>query len=73
MDRANRVSAPMASAAVMAARAGRRLAMVASSEAAAAKAVVDGRSSMTVRDALNSALDEELKRDKNVFILGEEV
>lgn len=57
----------------MAARAGRRLAMVASSEAAAAKAVVDGRSSMTVRDALNSALDEELKRDKNVFILGEEV
>jgi len=28
---------------------------------------------MTVRDALNSALDEELKRDEKVFILGEEV
>ena len=30
-------------------------------------------SQMTVRDALNSALDEELARDENVFILGEEV
>eukprot|EP00735_Rhodelphis_limneticus_P010374 TRINITY_DN3109_c0_g1::TRINITY_DN3109_c0_g1_i1::g.3553::m.3553 TRINITY_DN3109_c0_g1::TRINITY_DN3109_c0_g1_i1::g.3553 ORF type:complete len:385 (-),score=125.08,sp/Q38799/ODPB1_ARATH/73.98/0.0,Transket_pyr/PF02779.19/1.8e-46,Transketolase_C/PF02780.15/2.4e-42,Glutaredoxin/PF00462.19/7.8e+03,Glutaredoxin/PF00462.19/2.6e+03,Glutaredoxin/PF00462.19/0.48 TRINITY_DN3109_c0_g1_i1:137-1228(-) len=29
--------------------------------------------SMTVRDALNSALDEELARDQNVFIMGEEV
>jgi len=28
---------------------------------------------LTVRDALNSALDEELERDENVFILGEEV
>ena len=28
---------------------------------------------MTVRDALNSALDEELKRDESVFLLGEEV
>lgn len=28
---------------------------------------------MTVRDALNSALDEELARDPNVYILGEEV
>ncbi|XP_003701816.1 pyruvate dehydrogenase E1 component subunit beta, mitochondrial [Megachile rotundata] len=28
---------------------------------------------MTVRDALNSALDEELARDERVFILGEEV
>jgi pyruvate dehydrogenase E1 component beta subunit len=28
---------------------------------------------MTVRDALNSALDEEMERDKDVFILGEEV
>ena len=28
---------------------------------------------MTVRDALNSALDEELKRDEKVFLLGEEV
>ena len=29
--------------------------------------------SLTVRDALNSALDEELARDEKVFILGEEV
>nr|AGT02810.1 acetyl-transferring pyruvate dehydrogenase beta subunit [Angomonas desouzai] len=29
--------------------------------------------SMTVRDALNSALDEELARDEKVFVLGEEV
>ncbi|KAG8345690.1 Transketolase pyrimidine binding domain [Trypanosoma vivax] len=28
---------------------------------------------ITVRDALNSALDEELARDKSVFVLGEEV
>ncbi|CAK9810403.1 Pyruvate dehydrogenase E1 component subunit beta, mitochondrial [Anthophora quadrimaculata] len=28
---------------------------------------------MTIRDALNSALDEELARDENVFIIGEEV
>ncbi|XP_041349803.1 pyruvate dehydrogenase E1 component subunit beta, mitochondrial-like [Gigantopelta aegis] len=28
---------------------------------------------MTVRDALNSALDEELARDESVFLLGEEV
>ncbi|CAL7944802.1 unnamed protein product [Xylocopa violacea] len=28
---------------------------------------------MTVRDALNAALDEELARDENVFIIGEEV
>jgi len=28
---------------------------------------------MTVRDALNSALDEEMERDEGVFILGEEV
>ena len=28
---------------------------------------------MTVRDALNTALDEELERDEKVFILGEEV
>jgi hypothetical protein len=28
---------------------------------------------MTVRDALNSALDEELARDERVFIMGEEV
>lgn len=28
---------------------------------------------MTVRDALNAAMDEELERDENVFLLGEEV
>ena len=28
---------------------------------------------MTVRDALNSAMDEEIARDPNVFLLGEEV
>lgn len=28
---------------------------------------------MTVRDAINSALDEELERDEKVFIMGEEV
>nr|AAX30474.1 SJCHGC03862 protein [Schistosoma japonicum] len=30
-------------------------------------------SKMTVRDALNSAMREELERDKDVIILGEEV
>jgi pyruvate dehydrogenase E1 component beta subunit len=28
---------------------------------------------MNVRDALNSALDEELARDDKVFLMGEEV
>lgn len=28
---------------------------------------------MTVREALNSAMDEELARDEKVFIIGEEV
>lgn len=28
---------------------------------------------MTVRDALNQALDEEIERDEKVFLLGEEV
>lgn len=28
---------------------------------------------MTVREALNSALDEELARDPKVFLMGEEV
>lgn len=28
---------------------------------------------MTVRDALNSALDEEMERDERVFLMGEEV
>lgn len=30
-------------------------------------------SQVTVRDALNQALDEELERDERVFLLGEEV
>lgn len=28
---------------------------------------------MTVRDALNTAMDEEMERDERVFLLGEEV
>lgn len=28
---------------------------------------------MTVRDALNSAIEEEMIRDKHVFVMGEEV
>lgn len=28
---------------------------------------------ITVRDALNQAMDEELERDERVFLLGEEV
>lgn len=28
---------------------------------------------MTVRDALNSAMDEEMARDEHVFLMGEEV
>ena len=28
---------------------------------------------LTVRDALNSAIDEELSRDDRVFVMGEEV
>jgi hypothetical protein len=32
-----------------------------------------GTTQMTVRDALNSAMDEEMARDKDVFVLGEEV
>lgn len=32
-----------------------------------------GQQTLTVRDALNQALDEEIKRDDRVFLLGEEV
>lgn len=32
-----------------------------------------GVAQVTVRDALNQALDEELERDERVFLLGEEV
>jgi len=28
---------------------------------------------VTVRDALNMAMDEEMKRDERVFLIGEEV
>ena len=31
------------------------------------------RASMTVRDALNSAMDEEMEREEKVFVIGEEV
>merc|ERR1712158_101261 len=34
---------------------------------------VAGKQQLTVRDALNMALDEELARDEKVFIMGEEV
>ena len=34
---------------------------------------VGGAREMTVRDALNMAMEEELDRDDRVFILGEEV
>ena len=32
-----------------------------------------GGKKMTVRDALNMAMDEELERDDKVFVIGEEV
>lgn len=32
-----------------------------------------GQQNLIVREALNQALDEELKRDEKVFIIGEEV
>ncbi|EFJ52983.1 hypothetical protein VOLCADRAFT_108817 [Volvox carteri f. nagariensis] len=40
---------------------------------AAVRGFASAQSEMTVRDALNSALDEELARDDKVYILGEEV
>lgn len=36
-------------------------------------AQVAAAKNLTVRDALNSAIDEEMERDERVFILGEEV
>lgn len=33
----------------------------------------NGALQMTVRDALNSALEEEMLRDEKVFVIGEEV
>jgi len=44
-----------------------------SNAAAATATAAPTPTSLTVRDALNSALDEEMARDENVFILGEEV
>lgn len=44
-----------------------------SSSLASRSAKREMSSMMTVRDALNTALDEELERDEKVFILGEEV
>ena len=40
---------------------------------AAAASASGGGGELTVRDALQSALDEEMERDEKVFILGEEV
>ena len=45
----------------------------ASSSSSAAVAAALSAGEMTVRDALQSALDEEMDRDDKVFILGEEV
>uniref|UniRef100_A0AC34GAT6 Pyruvate dehydrogenase E1 component subunit beta n=1 Tax=Panagrolaimus sp. ES5 TaxID=591445 RepID=A0AC34GAT6_9BILA len=37
------------------------------------RSLATGSKTMTVREALNQALDEEIQRDKNVIVLGEEV
>ena len=42
-------------------------------QAAATEQAVGGVNEMTVRDALNLAMEEELNRDDRVFIIGEEV
>ena len=42
-------------------------------QAAASDQAVGGAREMTVRDALNMAMEEELNRDDRVFIIGEEV
>lgn len=34
---------------------------------------VSAAKQLTVRDALNAAIDEEMERDERVFLLGEEV
>jgi pyruvate dehydrogenase E1 component beta subunit len=44
-----------------------------STSAAAAPAAASGPTTITVREALNSAIDEEMARDEKVFLLGEEV
>jgi len=40
---------------------------------AAESAIGPGTTELTVREALNSALDEEMNRDEKVFLMGEEV
>jgi hypothetical protein len=35
--------------------------------------MMSGTTNMAVRDAINAAIDEEMARDKNVFMMGEEV
>lgn len=40
---------------------------------AAQRSLATGGQNLIVREALNQALDEELKRDETVFIIGEEV
>ena len=37
------------------------------------RSLATGSKSMTVREALNQALDEEIAHDENVIVLGEEV
>ena len=40
---------------------------------AASRSLSTASAQMTVRDALNSALREEMQRDEDVFVMGEEV
>jgi len=54
-------------------RASGRAEDVSSTPAAVARALPADSPRMTVRDALNSALSEEMARDEKVFIMGEEV
>lgn len=44
-----------------------------SSAVTAAAASSSSGSTMTVREALNAAIDEEMERDPSVFVIGEEV
>ena len=54
-------------------RASGRAEDVSATPAAVARALPADSPRMTVRDALNSALSEEMTRDEKVFIMGEEV
>lgn len=53
--------------------AGREARAVAALAATAGRRSLSTPTKMTVRDALNSAIDEEMTRDDDVFVLGEEV